>query len=107
MTNVAAHKKLRSTITEAFSYSNIKSFFPVFINILSSFPNSLSIIFDSCPNKSKILMDKWNDNIKEGENKVDILTDFDLLALDIIGRVAFASDFNALQKNKKYIFLLL
>lgn len=44
MTDVEAHKHLRATIGEAFTYANLKFYFPVFIGIFIC--NTFYYLFD-------------------------------------------------------------
>eukprot|EP01113_Clastostelium_recurvatum_P004835 TRINITY_DN1213_c0_g1_i4.p1 TRINITY_DN1213_c0_g1~~TRINITY_DN1213_c0_g1_i4.p1 ORF type:complete len:548 (+),score=106.50 TRINITY_DN1213_c0_g1_i4:82-1725(+) len=82
ITDPHVHRQQRAVIAEAFSYKNIKLYYPVFIE------------------KARLLAQKWDACASSGE-PVDIAIDMDCLGVDIIGRIAFASEFNALGKSEK------
>eukprot|EP01113_Clastostelium_recurvatum_P047724 TRINITY_DN855_c0_g1_i9.p1 TRINITY_DN855_c0_g1~~TRINITY_DN855_c0_g1_i9.p1 ORF type:complete len:402 (-),score=74.91 TRINITY_DN855_c0_g1_i9:243-1448(-) len=76
------HRALRGTIAEAFSYSNLKLYFPIF--------NYMGIR----------LVRKWQGACDAGVS-VNVGEDFGTCTLDIIGRTAFGVDFNGFELASK------
>eukprot|EP01113_Clastostelium_recurvatum_P003021 TRINITY_DN11304_c0_g2_i1.p1 TRINITY_DN11304_c0_g2~~TRINITY_DN11304_c0_g2_i1.p1 ORF type:complete len:501 (+),score=82.96 TRINITY_DN11304_c0_g2_i1:2-1504(+) len=75
------HKSLRGTINEAFTYSNLKLYFPIF-NLMGA-----------------QLVREWRKAADEGKI-VDVAQDFGTCTLDIIGRIAFGVDLQGFTTEK-------
>eukprot|EP01112_Ceratiomyxa_fruticulosa_P015170 TRINITY_DN4434_c0_g1_i1.p1 TRINITY_DN4434_c0_g1~~TRINITY_DN4434_c0_g1_i1.p1 ORF type:complete len:497 (+),score=95.69 TRINITY_DN4434_c0_g1_i1:148-1638(+) len=76
------HSEMRGIIQEAFSYSNLKLYFHIFIQ------------------KGLLLMKRWEQHSKS-KGPVLVVDDLFACTLDIIGRAAFGQEFNTLKSNNK------
>eukprot|EP01113_Clastostelium_recurvatum_P036412 TRINITY_DN5184_c1_g1_i3.p1 TRINITY_DN5184_c1_g1~~TRINITY_DN5184_c1_g1_i3.p1 ORF type:complete len:516 (-),score=139.53 TRINITY_DN5184_c1_g1_i3:122-1669(-) len=85
--DVDHHKYVRNIVAQAFTYSNLKLYFPIFVEM------------------GKRLVINWSahstTSAKGGDKEpVDVIHDLEMCTLDIIGRAAFGVDLNASGTNK-------
>eukprot|EP01113_Clastostelium_recurvatum_P019284 TRINITY_DN2274_c4_g1_i1.p1 TRINITY_DN2274_c4_g1~~TRINITY_DN2274_c4_g1_i1.p1 ORF type:complete len:533 (+),score=122.55 TRINITY_DN2274_c4_g1_i1:116-1714(+) len=76
ISDIDQHRWLRGVIGEAFSYTNIKLYFPIFTMMGTK------------------LMSKWASDA-QAKREVNVIEDLGACTLDVIGRAAFGSYFNA------------
>eukprot|EP01113_Clastostelium_recurvatum_P042665 TRINITY_DN6932_c0_g3_i1.p1 TRINITY_DN6932_c0_g3~~TRINITY_DN6932_c0_g3_i1.p1 ORF type:complete len:332 (+),score=73.07 TRINITY_DN6932_c0_g3_i1:82-1077(+) len=80
ITDVDHHKFTRKLVAQAFTYSNLKLYFPIFTGL------------------GQKLLSRW-DKCASSDTRVEVSEDLSLCTMDIIGRAAFGIDFNALSSS--------